>query len=261
MVEKITNNVEEKVLFENAKSSIDAYELPTGWLDTESGELHKDVELQEITGREEDMLVAKNLSANQRMNNLMCSCVRRIGPFTDGVMIRRIVSELTSNDRFFLVYKIREISLGPIYKFSAPCPYCQDDQLRIVDLSEVVIPGLNNPRIRIYEGKLPKTNLSYKWKVLDGRGEEVAQKIIKKSDNDLLSAAILQRLQELDGRPATIESLKRLPVMDRNFLRNEFVKIEGEIDDKIIVDCSACGKSFDVEADVGKKEFFFPTAF
>ena len=259
MVEKIVNNAEEKELFANAKSSMDAFELPTGWLDTESGQLYKDIELQEITGQEEDMLVAKNLSANQRMNNLMVSCVQRIGPHSDKTMIRRIVSELVSNDRFFLVYKIREISLGPIYKFSAPCVHCQDNQLRIVDLSEVVIPGLKTPLKRVYDGKLPKTGLTYKWKILDGKGEEIAQKIIKKNENDLLSAGILQRLQEIDGRPASIEMLKRLPVMDRNFLRNEFLSVEGEIDDKIIVDCPACGKSFDVEADVGKKEFFFPT--
>jgi hypothetical protein len=261
MVEKIVNNAEEKELFAGARGSMDAFELPTGWLDTETGKLYKDIEIQEITGNEEDMLVAKNLSANQRMNNLMVACVQRIGPHSDKMMIRKIVSELVSNDRFFLVYKIREISLGPVYKFTAPCIHCQDNQLRIVDLSEVVFPGLKNPMKRIYEGVLPKTNLPYKWKILDGEGEELAQKIIKKNENDLLSAAILQRLQEIDGHPATIDTLKRLPIMDRNFLRNEFIQIEGEIDDKIIVDCPSCGKEFEVTADVGKKEFFFPTAF
>jgi hypothetical protein len=247
--------------FENAKASLDSYELPTGWLNSESGEVHKDVEIREITGEEEDMLASRNLTASQRMNNLMVACTNRIGPFTDKQTIRKIVNELISNDRFFLVYKIREVSLGAIYKFSTPCPHCQDDQLRMVDLSEVIVPGLKDPTKRIYEGKLPKSGMSYRWKIQDGRAEELTQKIVKKNENDLLSAMILHRLQELNGRPASIESLKKLSAMDRNYLRNEFVQIEGEIDDKIIIDCPSCGKTFETTADIGKKEFFFPTAF
>lgn len=253
--------VEENKLFVGAKSSVASYELPTGWLDTETGELYKEIELREITGEEEDMLASTRMSAGVKMNNLMTACIQKIGPHTDKSKIRSILDELVSNDRFFLVYKIREISLGPVYKFQTPCLHCQDNQLRMVDLSEVVIPGLLEPKKRIYEGTLPRSKSPYRWKVQDGRSEDFAQKLLEKNKDDILSTIIQQRVQEIDRQPVSLNLLKKLPLADRIFLRSEFTKIEGEVDDKIIVDCPKCGQTFEVTADVAKKEFFFPTVF
>lgn len=242
------------------KSPINGFDLKTGWLDPESFEIFKNVELNEITGNEEDMLASTSIPAIEKMDNLLVSCIQKIGPYTDKKMIAKIVEELTSNDRYSLIYKIREISLGKLYKFSAPCPYCNDDKLRIVDLSEIVVPALQDPKRRIYEGILPKSQISFKWRVQDGRREKELNRNFKKNDTNLFTAAILQRLIALGDQVPTLETVKNLSAYDRAYLREQFKEIEGIIDDAIHVDCPACSKEFKVDADIGRKEFFFPSA-
>jgi hypothetical protein len=245
---------------QDARSPINSFVLPTGWLDTETQEIYKDIELTEMTGEEEDMLASKKLSAQQRMDNLMVACTMRIGPYNDKTKIRQIVDELVTNDRYFLIYKIREISLGKIYKFSAPCPFCGDEKLRLVDLSEVSFPSLKDPKKRIYEGTLPKSKLLFKWRVQDGKREKSLNNAFKKNDSNIFTMAILQRLYSLDNKDSTIESVKKLTALDRSFLRDQFNEVEGLVDDAIEVECSNCGKEFKVEANIGEREFFFPSA-
>lgn len=260
--------VREESYLDGARSPYAHFVLPTGYLAKDSPvdkdgnpPLIKDVELREITGEEEDMLASRGGDSNTKMNNLMVACTHKIGEVTDKSTILKIVKELVSNDRFFLVYKIREISLGKEYRFSAPCPYCGDDKLRFVDLSTVTFPSLPDPYKRIYMGTLPKCGRRFKWKVQDGLAEEGAQRALKGVDNNLMSAIILQRLIELDDVPATMQSVKSLPTMDRNYLRGEFDRVEGQLDDTIVVPCTnpVCGREFNTEVDIGKKEFFFPT--
>jgi hypothetical protein len=255
-LKKMSENIDKQ----DARSPIHGYELPTGWLDRETMEIHRNVELQEITGAEEDMLASNSVAPTDKMDNLIVSCTLKIGIHTDKQKIAEIVNDLTSNDRYFLIYKIREISLGKLYKFSAPCPFCKDDRLRIVDLSEVSVPALKDPAVRIYEGVLPRTQYKFKWRVQDGRREKDLNKNMKKNESNIFTIAILQRLIELDGQQPTIDMLKKLPIMDRTFLREQFTQVEGIIDDKIIVECPSCQKEFNVDADIGRKEFFFPSA-
>lgn len=247
-----------------ARSPYMSFDLPNGYLDYDNmnGDkpmLHKNVELQEITGREEDMLMSRDGDANKKMNNLMTACVRQIGPYTEKPKIAQIVKKLLSIDRFFLIYKIREISLGNEYRFSSPCPNCGDDKLRFTDLSEVNFPSIPDTYTRVFECVLPRTQKKVKWKLQDGEMEDKAQKSMKATNSNVLSSIILQRLVDFDGRPATIQDVQGLPSFDRNFLRQQFAKNEGEIDDKIDVACPNCGHEFVVETNIGDKEFFFPT--
>ena len=265
-IENDLNNIQPESELSNARSPYCSFELPTGFLDKNETDASgnykviKDIELREITGDEEDMLAAKGMNSNQRINNLMVGCLVRVGKYTEKNKIREIVLELVSNDRFFVVYKIREISLGKEYRFKAPCPHCSDDKLRIVDLSEVKFPSLKDPQKRIYEGVLPKSQINYKWAVQTGKTEEKLQKVLQAASNNLFSALIAQRLVELGGRPSSIQDVKKLVALDRQHLRKEFEEVEGLLDDNITVDCPVCGNEFDVEVDIGHKEFFFPTA-
>lgn len=266
MRDREVNTFEEESVLKDARSPYASYMLPTGYLDKDELDadgrptLIQDIELKEITGQEEDMLASRNSDANQKMNNLMSSCLTKVGKYTDPKKIREIVLDLVSNDRFFIVYKLREISLGKEYRFKAPCPHCKDDKLRVVDLSSVQFPSLPNPLKRIHEGILPKSQMKYKWAVQNGHIESRLARVLKAASDNLFSAMIAQRLLELDEQPSSIQDVKKLVTMDRNHLRREFERVEGTFDDEIIVDCPECGNSFNVEVNIGDKEFFFPTA-
>lgn len=267
MAEVVKDNLvsDDEPMFKDARPPVDIFELPTGWLDRDKTDaegrptLVREVELKEITGTEEDMLASSKMQPHQKMNNLMVACTNRMGDITDKQKIRVIINELVSVDRFFLVYKIREISLGKIYKFSAPCPSCSDDKTRLVDLSEVEFPALENPYKRAFEGVLPKSKKNYRWLVQNGISEEKAQKLLKVSGDNIFSTLIMQRLESINGKPATMQMVKELSSADRNYLRQEFEEKEGTVKDDIDIKCDLCGHEFKVVADIGRKEFFFPT--
>lgn len=241
----------------NSTSPNSIFILPTGWFDRENDTIHKEVELREMTGVEEDMLVAKNLSALRRVEGVLCACVMRVGNATDKAKIKTIIEELTNYDRTFLIYKIRIISVGKAYKFQSSCPNCGEVGLRSVNLEEIIIPGLDDPKKLFYETKLPTGRMA-RWQVMDGKREAAVIKDLKKINDSYLSMAIFQRLTEINGVPATLESVKALSVKERNHLRKEFQSIEKDVDDQIIVECDKCGKEFSVEADITRPEFFFP---
>lgn len=256
---EVPGGISEETMFSDAKSPIDVRTLPTGWYDRSADTVINEVELTEITGVEEDMLASRRLTPYQRMNNLMINCVNRVGSHTDKAKIRTIVSELVSNDRYFLVYKIRELSLGKLYKFSFPCPACRDDQLRVVDLSEVTFPSLKDPKVRAFTVELPRSKKQVTWVVQNGMTEEKAQASTKRDADNLFSVALFQRVETIDGKPVTLKDIKSLGARDRAYLRGQFEEIEGAPDDEIEVECPNCNTDFTVEADIARKEFFFPT--
>ncbi len=253
------SNVEQMQLTNQAlepSSSIGVFELPCGYL-TEDGQLLTEVKLREITGVEEDMLASKSVPGGKKITHLIAGCMERIGALADKSQFPDIARALTVGDRVFLMLAVRRVTLGDQYPFTAKCPECGKSRLYEVDLGGLAIKKMEDPKKRVYDTELPSSKLPVRFHVMTGKEEE---KLAKTSEqDDQLSLTILARVELIGGKPASVGVLKRLGMIDRTFLRDQFNEVEGGLDMEVEIACGSCGEEFKIDLDIGQPGFFFPS--
>lgn len=244
-------------MVEGGKSSFSKAILPTGLLD-ENKELHKEVLLSEMTGREEDILSSSRMTASQKTATILENCIQQIGKYDQKhEKFKHYVKSLSLNDRLFLLIEIRIISLGKMFDFKITCPKCLKTSNQTVSLGDFKVQGLTDPYAQEWEGILPSSKKKYKCQIQTGYQEEKHQDLLK-SDEDIMSLIIMSRLKELEGKPVSLEDVKKLSLRDRNHLRSQMKKSEGSIDNEVEMNCPHCKHEFKTEIDIGNPSFFFP---
>lgn len=244
-----------------ATSSYSSATLPTGLVDDE-GKLHTQVVLREMTGEEEDILASRRMPVTQKLQTILERCVLSIGDIQQAnPNWGRYMKSLVSGDRLFLLIQTRIASLGSDLSFDIECPNeaCKHKSSQTVSLHDFKVQGMTDPKARQWEGVLPKSKKKYKLRVLTANEEERVSKLSAMEDSG--SQVLLSRLAELDGsKNVTLEQVKSLPMMDRQYLRADITKHEGVIDNKVEITCPKCGTDFSTEIDIGNAHFFFPAA-
>jgi hypothetical protein len=240
-----------------AKPSLDSYELPCGFL-TEDGQLHTDVTLREMTGEEEEILGAKNMPVTKKINKVLANCTMSIGPVPKPA-IPTIIPNLMQGDRIFLLLAIRRVSLGDEMPFNSKCPSCDAESQFIIDLSDLDIKEMPDRKTRFYELELPRTKKKVRMKVLTGTGEDAISKASNRG-KDVISTAIFCRVESIDDTPPVMKDIKKLPLMDRNFLKNGWEDHEGGVDTTIQIECPTCDFDYETELDISQEGFFNPSA-
>jgi hypothetical protein len=230
------------------------FDLPTGWLDPETGRIHTRVEIREMTGYEEDLIGDQRLPYHVRMNRILAGCTVKIGDVTDKGKLERIMDELTSVDRMKILLMIRVASLGPMFDFNAQCPHCRVTGKYQVDLLTLQFAGLKDPKIRQYQVDLPSGKKAT-CRVLTGATEA---KAITIPAGEVISGMILLRLVDLDGKgEPSLDDVKKMGLRDRMFLRQRFDDLEGGFERNIQVECRGCKQEFETQLDLGLFEMFY----
>ena len=244
---------------ENPSGSFGVFELPCGILEGDGPEaiLHKEVELREITGHEEDMLGSNTVPNHKKIGMLISGCLVRVGTINDKGKLALLAEEMTVGDRVFLMFAIRRTSLGDDYPFRGKCPECNYRGIFNLDLSDLEVKKMAEPMKRTFDHTLP-SGKKCSFRPLCGKDEESISKAA--SSNEALSLSILMRLQMLEGQPPTLAAVKGLGMRDRNYLRAEFDKIEGGVDTTLEMTCPRCNHEFEEELDVAQAGFFFPSS-
>lgn len=237
------------------------YDLVAGWIDDE-GNVHDTVVLREMTGAEEDIFIDRDYTASERLEKVLSRCVQKIGGVTDDQTIERAVEEMVVGDRTVLMIRLRQLSVGNEFRFQVKCPEedCRFKQSAKVDLSALETREIDDPEERQYKVELPRTGLPAILRIPTGKEMKKVQQRNQQQDNESsrMSQSMVARIAELDGEEATVPDLKKLPHMDRVFLRNQ---VDGEpgIDTEIFIECRDCLTEFKTELDVTDREFFFPS--
>lgn len=254
---------------ETPKSVNGVFDLPCGYIDPTTQELHTEVQIREITGNEEDMLASNQIPSEQKITSLLMGCVTRVGGETDKGKIGRIVKQLTVGDRVFLIFAIRRVTLGDELPVREKCPSCGTTSLFMVDLAEELQPKqMPDPLRRIYDVALPSGKKA-RFRVSTGEDEarlaKIAKRLSKGKGNtrtapDGLSQAILMRLELLEDEKPTLQVVKSLGMRDRQYLREQFKEVEGGVDTTLELECPSCGYDWQKDLDLGATSFFFPGA-
>jgi hypothetical protein len=254
----MTEQLDMMDLVEPGQSSVSIVQMPTGFLD-DAGELHTEAHLKELTGSEEDILASKRMTVSQKISKIICNCVTQIGPYKqDDEKWAEKIGSLVTTDRLFLLIRIRMISLGDSLSFRFECPQedCKKVSTQTVCLQDFKISGLADPKLRKWSGVLPRTKKTFELKAQTGSDDDKASSM---KGEDTFSQIFMVRLISLDGKKPTIKDIKELPLIDRQFLRNQLKRNEGEIDSSVEIECPHCKFETKHDMDIGTPDFFFPS--
>lgn len=231
------------------------FNLPYGYLDPD-GVIHAEAEIREMTGEEEDIIADGRSPIISRIDRLMARCLKRIGNVTDAGRITLIVRDLAMPDRLRLLIGIRVLSVGPEYHYKAKCQECDSENrfTTLLDTLQVKYPEDRGKRQHVVT--LP-SGLTAKFHLLTGK-DEGKLTASRRDPKDTLSAAILVRLEELNGKPPDMAAVKRLGMRDRHALRTAFGRIENCIETSADLTCPSCANEFKAEIDFGQGGFFIP---
>lgn len=235
-------------------SSAGSFMLPCGYIDDEE-KLHREVFLRGMTGVEEDILASKRVPDAEKMDRIIGNCLDKLGTITDVNVLKNITGDLTIGDRLFLLYAIRRVSLGDEFPFKETCPSCEEATLYPFDLRALEVIEMKDPEKRSYEEKLP-SGKTVVWHPMCGK-DNTKRERFKKAD--LLTLNLWVRIDTLDGKPTSMDTIRYLTTRDRDWLRGRFMEVEGGLETTVEVVCPLCRHEFERDIDISTPGFFFPS--
>jgi hypothetical protein len=223
----------------------------------------KTITYRGMTGNEEDMLTDKKLlKQGKAVDKILHACTLEL----DGDKpSESAISKLTSDDRVFLLVKIREASYDSVIEnaeISCPDKNCGNKMLFDIDISELEVTRAEaDDTDKVFEVKLPSSNATVKYRHMNGVDEA---KLAKQKEDEILTIAMMIRLIEVtesNGEPVHPNRfknwLKALPVKDRSALRKNMEEQQIGMDTTVVFECDECGK--EIKTRVEKlSSFFFP---
>jgi hypothetical protein len=216
------------------------YVLPSG----------QEVELVELTGREEELLTNQRLiKTGDAINQVLLNCIKRIGKNESPTM--EDILNLLSGDRLFILVKLRQISLGDTVELELVCPVCKEISFVTVNLEE--LPVTPYPEEREFTFKLPASKKQVKFGYLNGHKEKQLASLKEPS----LTSAMLARIISVDGNPPNKKVITELPLRDRSELRREMLRVDAGIDTEVEVICQGCGNRLKTRLEA-EPNFLFP---
>jgi len=239
------------------KSSVSIIELPCGLLVDQV--LHKSAKVREITGAEEDLLANDKIPNNRKMDELLISCTEALGPYGTIHELRHHIPNLLIGDRVALLLAIRRVSLGDLFPFRVTCPNpeCKKESLFDVNLGDLEVKEMPIPEKRVYTIETPR-KVVVVWHPMNGVGEA---KLASTKDREArVTMSMLARIDTIDGKPATLDLLKRMGTSERSFIREAFEEAEGGVDTGVELTCPYCDHEFATDLEIGQRGFFFPSA-
>lgn len=223
----------------------------------DNGKVYSQVELREITGYEEDILFNRNskLSMGRRLAKVIENCIVKIQDISDRSQIERLTQKLALSNVWYLLLRLRILSIGDEYGFEVVCPNCQTKFKRFVRLSELEYKkgnykDENGISVNLTDGRV----VVLKPEVL---GDDHAWVSIE-ARQDVASHIIYGRVFSINGQRVGLEDIKKLSMKDRNILRRAIEDMEGGIDDSVEVECSECSNEFVATLEFAGRDFFMP---
>jgi hypothetical protein len=210
----------------------------------------QEVELVELTGREEELLTNQRLiKTGDAINQVLLNCIKRIGENKSPTM--EDILNLLSGERLFILVKLRQISLGDTVEVELVCPACKETSFVAVNLEE--LPITPYPGEQEFTFKLPVSKKQVKFGYLNGHKEKQLASLKEPS----LTSAMLARIISVDGNPPNKKVVTELPLRDRSELRREMLKVDAGIDTEVEVICQGCGNRLKARLEA-EPNFLFP---
>ena len=234
--------------------------LPGGYR-APDGELHREVELVPLSGREEELLAERASSTSAAFLTLLLSrCVRRIGTISP-ISADRVRCLLIA-DRHYLVLKLREATFGDHVQATVQCPWKACQKKVDIDFSLHDLPVRESEeRGPLYTRELsPAAALSSErgeqyrevtFRLPNGEDQEAISHVVEENEVKalvLLLARCIRRLGSLcDPGPEVIHSLSPLA---RAEIERHMEEAAPQVDLTLTAHCPECEREFTVPFDL-----------
>jgi hypothetical protein len=218
------------------------FELPSG----------VEIVLREMTGVEEELLTNQRLiRTGDAVNQVLRNCIVKLGEkenlSTDDVL------SMLSGDRLFALVRLRQVSLGDEVELDLGCPNqtCRKRCIVNVDIEKLTVSHYNEKRE--FEFRLPGSGVVVRFGYLDGHKE----KRLASLDEPSISAAMLARIIDIDGKSPDKKAVNAMSLRDRNALRSEMARVDAGVDTVVETECEACGTRIRTRLEA-ESAFLFP---
>jgi hypothetical protein len=235
-------------------------ELEVGYKDND-GTTHKEVEIREITGYDEEMISKAEVRGNigKLITTLLSSVAVRIGDLTAKDLGKtkweKIFRELPMGDRDKLMLELRKFTNGDEIELDIKCPHCKNKLQHIVEIdSDIEYKNLQGDARRIpfelpkgvknKDGQLCKTGFI---RLPDGEDQEQLDAIARKNPGQANTTLLARVVTELDGfGKLALSDLRKMSVRDRDYL----IKLVGDNTYgpkfEISFPCPSCGEDVEI---------------
>lgn len=239
-----------------------ACRLPGGLID-ETGRVHREVELRQLSGRDEELLTSLGeASPAVLVTRILSRCLRRIGdvePVTEGVARRLLVA-----DRQFLLLKLREATFGDRIEGTLACPWHDCDAKVDIDFStsDVPVTECDEPRadyrlrFSAAEEAGGKTCRWVTFRLPNGEDQEVVVPHLASGGARALTLLLERCVTGAEGAGADpAEVVARLSARARQEIEREMEARAPAVELEMEVLCRDCGRAFSAPFDL--QDFFF----
>jgi hypothetical protein len=240
------------------------FTLPIGYVDAE-GEIHRQVVLRKMTGREEAILADRKYQRNggKLVTELLHSCVVRLaGVEANG---KGPIASLYSADRNYLLLKLRSITFGPELEATYTCPGCGEGLQLVENLDELpvrmVAEGEEQQEIAIeledgYVDREGQLHTALTMRLPTGSDEEAVASQMRENAS-LGKNALLARCARSLGEVPThrLEALgpkimSELTMTDRRLIDKALNDAAPGVDLVRELECPRCAKTFTTSLDL-----------
>jgi hypothetical protein len=243
--------------------------LPVGYLDPDTGTLHRQATLRKMTGREEALMADPKLRNNggKLITALLANCVTSLEGVDsiDGEVIRHLFSA----DRNFLLLELRRLTFGDEMEANYRCPSCSGITTLWEDLSDIEVRTIE-------DGQVPEVTVTLKdgYAAAKGQwehtfvfglptGEDEEASASRRDNNpsrqrDALLARCLKEVGDLEPkkiRAMGARILADLSMGDRRLIQQAIDEAAPGPDLTHLVSCDHCGREFRAALDMSH---FFP---
>jgi hypothetical protein len=218
------------------------------------------VGIRAMTGEEEQILATPRfVKRGKAIDMIFRRCIRE----------NINTEELLSADRTHLLIYLRGISYTPEYDVEIKCPNCTVKFPHVIDLNEIEVEscpdefGPDN-----LSGTLPASGFHYGYRLATGQDEQEIQAYRERrvqqwgdqgEDDTLLyrTALLLEEIEGVTMKKELAVLLKKLPIQDVAYLRNEINTPPFGVDTQLPIMCPSCNEDFKIDLPL-EANFFFP---
>lgn len=239
--------------------------LPGGYLD-EAGALHREAELAQLSGREEEMLAGMPEAATPALvTRILSRCVRRIGaiqPVSEEVAWRLLIA-----DRQYLLLKLREVTFGSRVEGTLSCPWPQCGARVDLDFSTADVPVKRCAEVAAtyrvelspeagFEDTAGTRHRMLTFRLPNGEDQEMLAPILARNPAEALTRLLERCLMGTeDGGEETSELVAGLSARARLELERAMQERAPSLELEMALTCPECGCGFTAPFDL--QDFFF----
>jgi hypothetical protein len=225
-----------------------------------NGTIPPSIQVRAMTGEEEQILATPRFVRRGRaIDMIFRRCIK------ENIQTERLLSI----DRTHLLIYLRGISYTPEYDVEIRCPECQTKFSTVIDLNSLEVTSCPDDfGEESLEGYLPNSGFFFRYRMSTGADETAVNNYRDKriqmfgdqSEDDTFlyrTAILLDEIENVEEPKEINVLLKRLPIADVSFLRNEINNPPFGVDTEVPMQCPSCAEEFTVDLPL-EASFFFP---